>query len=446
MEKKRRRWLPGGSAVLPLGFLIIILAGTGLLMLPVSSRQGSLGFFDALFTAVSATCVTGLTVVDTGRWFTDFGHAVLLILIQIGGLGFMTLASYMFQTMRRRVSMRDRMVLEETVGRSGSQSAGSIAGAAVKLTLLTEGLGALLLSFRFVPQFNWGRGIWYAIFHSVSAFCNAGFDLMGGGVSLTDYAGDPLVMGTVMALIIIGGLGFIVLQDLRRPKKGRGPEVHTRLVLMMSGGLILGGTLLFLLIEWNNPGTLGGKSVGEKVLAALFQSVTCRTAGFNSIDQAQLRDASKALSAALMFIGAAPAGTAGGIKVTTAAVLFLELRALLRNRQDAEAFGFRVSRDAARRALGLFVGAGLLAFASVMVLSLQEPQLSMIDLLYECVSALGTVGLSCGVTAQVSLFGRGLLCLLMYVGRIGLLSLLFMLSGQSRPEVLRRPEGQILIG
>lgn len=441
MNQKLLHWSRG--LAVPAGFALIILLGAGLLMLPAASAEMPLSFGEALFTAISATCVTGLTLIDTGRRLTVLGQAILLLLIQVGGLGFMTLAAGLFQSARRRISLHDRLILEDTVGHGAAQTTRDMARAAVRLTFGVEGAGALLLALRFVPRFGWVRGLWYAVFHSISAFCNAGFDLMGGGQSLSAFVGDAFVNIVILSLIILGGLGFIVLQDLRRRSR---LQMQTRLVLCVSAGLIAGGTVLFWLIERTNPATLAGRPFGEALLASLFQSVTCRTAGFNTISQAGLRDAGKLLSAVLMFIGAAPAGTGGGIKVTTAAVLLLESAAFLRGRHDAEAFGCRIPRDAVRRAVGLTFCAVLLLCLTTAVISLLEPELAFIDILYECASALGTAGLSCGVTAAASGLSLGIFGALMYIGRVGLLSLLFLLNRRRTPEVLRRPESPLMIG
>ncbi len=430
--------------ILPLGFFAIICIGTALLMLPSASNVKTT-LFEAFFTATSASCVTGLVIADTGTRFTVFGQAIILALIQLGGLGFMTAASLLFILLRHRVSLKQRMTLAEGLGEDRLQGVMRLALSAVKLTFVCEAAGAILLALRFVPQFGFPLGLWRAVFTSISAFCNAGFDIMGNYVSLMHYADDAYVCTVVMLLIIVGGLGFAVIADLRSKRYFRYFSLHTKLVLCGTIALIFGGALLFFLLEYSNPATLGSLGTGGKALAALFQSVTCRTAGFNTIDQLSLNDASKLLSCVLMFIGGSPAGTAGGIKVTTMITLLLTVRAFATGRPDAEAFGRRLRPLAARRALCMFLAAFSCIIIAVMALSLLQKDAPFIDLLFEAASALGTVGLSTGVTTYASTASRAVLCLLMYTGRVGLLTLTLSLT-RIKPSALRYPEGNIMIG
>ncbi len=433
--------------ILPLGYLSIIAIGTLLLMLPAASREGALSFFEALFTATSASCVTGLVVVDTGSRFTLFGQGVILTLIQLGGLGFMTLATVLFGLTGKKISLRGRLTAGESIGEDGLGDVPALCRRAAIYTLACEGVGAVLLSIRFIGLFGPAKGVWYGVFHSVSAFCNAGFDLIGGFRSLTPYGNDPLVCLTVCALIITGGIGFAVIYELGRPKKPSGLSLHTRVVLLATGGLLLLGFLVTLAVEWANPATLGPLTLAEKLHAALFQSVTLRTAGFNTIDQAGLRDASKLFACVMMFIGGAPAGTAGGVKVTTVAVLFLTVRAFLQNNEETVAFGRRLSPFAVRRALCVFFIGLLLILLTAMGISISEgDSLPFLDILYETASALGTVGLSVGVTAAANTFSRALLCLLMYLGRAGILTIALAIGGKTDEPALRYPEGNIMIG
>ena len=437
--------------VLPLGFLAIILAGTLLLMSPHASVERlSLPFSEALFTATSATCVTGLIVVDTGVYFSLFGQVVLLLLIQIGGLGFMTMATLLFGMTHRRVSLHERLSMAEGIGDASLQSVVDSCRAAMKITFLSELIGAALLALRFVPQFGLPRGLWYSVFHSVSAFCNAGFDLFGGYRSLTAYAGDPLVLLTVMALIVTGGLGFAVIGDVRQHwRDARKMRLMSKLVLLGTAILIVGGAAAFLGLEYDNERTLGALPFGEKALNALFQSVTLRTAGFNAVDQASLGEASKGVGVLLMLAGGAPASTAGGLKITTILTLFIAVRAYLHGRSDAVVFGRTIPLSQVRRALTLFVFGMVFLFSFTVAISVIEGgALGIWDILYEATSAFCTVGVSVGVSGAASTASRMMLTLMMYIGRVGFLTLAMALTeGGLRSEaVLRYPREEVMIG
>lgn len=432
--------------ILPLGFLLVIVLGTGLLMLPAATRTGEIALFDAIFTATSASCVTGLTVVDTQTYFTAFGQAVVLLLIQVGGLGFMIMTTFLFLIMRRQISLRNRVILKEAMGEASLTSAQQMMQAAIRYTFAVEGAGALLLSFRFVPRFGMAKGIWYSVFHSVSAFCNAGFDLLGAEGSLQHYVADPLVNTTIMLLIILGGLGFTVIHNIIGYRRYHRLMMQTRVVLVMTGTLILVGTLLFFVFEYHNPATMGALSVPDKLWASLFQSVTCRTAGFFSIPQAELQDASKLLSCILMFIGAAPGGTGGGIKITTLAVLLLTIRALVQGKKEVEVYGRRFDLSTLRRALCLFMFALGVIFLGLLSVSIAESGANMLDLGYELCSALGTAGLTAGVTGSGSMFTKAVLCIFMYLGRVGLMTLVASLGREETEPVVQYPTGNIMIG
>ncbi len=475
-EQKRYHKGISPIRILPLGFLCVALIGALLLMLPIASRGEPLGFFDALFTATSASCVTGLVVVDTGTHFTLFGQIVILALIQMGGLGFMTAATLLFRATRRRISLRSRMTLAESFGEDRLQGIIHLCISAAKYTFFIEACGAALLCLRFVPDYGL-HGVWLSVFHSVSAFCNAGFDLMGGFSSLMRYVGDPLVNFTIMALIVTGGLGFSVIAELREQRRFSRLSMHAKLVLLASGALILFGAVLFLVFEAGNPATMGGLTAPQKALAALFQSITCRTAGFNTIPQETLTDASKFLSSILMIIGGSPArhggrdrrpaaafsfpppvltrggppaGTAGGIKVTSVAVLLLTAHACIRNHRDTELFGRRLSAVSVRRALCLAIIAVLVLSAALIGITLAEQHshanLDFLDFFFEATSALGTVGLTAGLTASASTFTRAILCAMMYLGRAGIMTIALAIGGRTDDPAVRYPEGNILIG
>ena len=442
--KQRREIRP--IRILPIGFFLVIVIGTLLLKLPMATRGGSIGWFDAAFTVTSASCVTGLTVVDTFGYFTDFGHVILLLLIQVGGLGFMTMTTFLFMVMRHQISLRSRVILKEAMGEENMVSAQKMMRAAVRYTFVIEGMGTLLLAIRFVPRFGWGRGLWYSVFHSISAFCNAGFDLMGVEGSLQGYVGDPIVNTTIMLLIICGGLGFVVIHNLVNYKKQRKLLMQTKIVLLAYGFLLVAGAVLFFVFEFNNEATMGRLTLGEKIWASLFQSVTCRTAGFFSVNQAGLTDAGKLLSCILMLIGAAPGGAAGGIKVTTVMVILLTIRAFVRGKEDVEVFGRRIDLSTVRRALCLFVFALGILLAAMLAISVADPHLNMLDIAYELCSALATVGLTGGVTAAGGIFTRSILCIFMYFGRVGLLTLVASLGREESRSVIRYPSGNIMIG
>ena len=429
------------------GFFLIIMAGTCFLMLPISSRQGEwTGFLDALFTATSATCVTGLVVFDTYTHWSLFGQLIILMLIQIGGLGFVTIGVGFSILFRRRIGLRQRDLMKESV------NALEIAGV-VKLvrkilmgTLLFEGLGAGLLSSRFVPRFGPVKGIYYGIFHSISAFCNAGFDLMGCQEefsSFTSYVGDPLINLTLMALIVIGGLGFVVWSELSIKKlHWKNYSLHTKLVLVTTVVLILGGALFLFLFEQGN--TLEGMNGGEQVLASLFGSVTARTAGFNTVDTGALHQESKFLTILLMFVGGSPGSTAGGVKTTTIAVMLIYIASYLKG-SDCNVFHRRISDEIVKKASMVFCLNLMLGIISVLII-LATSSLATEDILFEVYSAISTVGMSTGITRSLNVTGKIVIALLMFCGRIG--SLTFALSLVQKPETakLTLPVERITIG
>ena len=442
---KVRQWT--ATRILTVGFACMILVGSILLSLPIASRSGEqIPFLNALFTSASATCVTGLTVYDTWTRFTGFGQVVILLLIQIGGLGFMTVAILFSLAVGRRIGLRERSLLAEAV--SSMQLGGVVRLVRRTLigTAIFEGAGAAILAIRFIPLFGLGRGIWFAVFHSVSAFCNAGFDLMGiqkPSASLMYFLNDPLVVFTIAALIIVGGIGFVVWNDLIESHfRLRKLKLHTRAVLISTLTLIVAGTLLFLLLERN--GVLAGMSAGGRFLAAFFQSVTPRTAGFNTVDIASLSDGGKLVTMLLMFIGAAPGGTGGGVKVTTLVVVAAAVNASLRNREDISIWHFRLDAETLRRAFcGMAVYAAL-TLGGILVLCIQGIPLA--DSAFECLSAIGTVGLSTGITESLPPLSRVVMILLMYAGRVGSLTVFLAVSRSNRSGKIRNPVGKIIVG
>ncbi len=460
-NKNRRRFIGSlvqhlyrrsGFNALPmiaLGFLGIILLGSLLLTLPVASATGvRVPWFDTLFTATSAVCVTGLVVRDTGTAYSTFGHVVLLVLIQIGGLGFMTFATMLFRIIGRSVSMRERMIIQDSLNEDDMGGVVQLIGWVARSAFTVEFVGALLFAIRLVPMYGPLKGAFFAVFHSVSAFCNAGFDLFGGGRSLTGFTGDVLMNLTAVGLVVIGGLGFGVLHDMLKKRSFRKYRLHTKLVLVSYFALLFGGMAIVLALEWNNPGTLGPLSVKDKLLAALFQSMTLRTAGFNTVDQGALRDCTKLIGGFLMLIGAAPASTGGGIKVTTLAILVLTVRMVARGESSIVVFERRIDRELIQRTIAITFIAMAVAFMDICALSILQPGAAFLDLYYECVSAVGTVGISAIGSANLVPLARILIIITMYIGRIGPLTmaLLFMRRQSRSRELIRYPEDRVMIG
>lgn len=435
------------TRLIALGFLALILVGTLLLMLPIASKETSATFSEALFTATSATCVTGLVVRDTFTSWSGFGQAVILILIQIGGLGLMTVITLFSFALGKRLGLYNRIVLMQSAGNMTLSGVSNLVRKIIPFAFVVEGTGAILLSFRFIPEFGWGKGIWFSLFHSVSAFCNAGFDLMGGRSpfsSLTYYVTDPFVILTLSALVIIGGLGFLVWRDVTNCGFHFSKyQLHTKLVLASSGILLIGGWLLFLIFEWN--ASMSELTAPGKILAAFFQSVSPRTAGFNSIDLTRLSESGNLLSNVLMLIGGSPGSTAGGMKTTTVAVLLLCTWTSARGRRRDNVFRYSLNRDMLRQACSIVMIYLTMAIFAIMLLCAIEP-VSMKEAMFEVNSAIATVGSTLGITPYLSLAGRLLIILLMFVGRLGGLTFTLIFA-QQRPEPpIDRPTGKLLIG
>ena len=433
--------------IIALGFFLMIIAGTILLMLPWASRSGtSAGFLTSLFTATSASCVTGLVVQDTFLHWSVFGQVVILILIQIGGLGFMTIATFFFLFMRRKMGLRNREVLSESINVS---RVGEIQGLARKILVGTaafEIIGAAVLAIRFIPMYGPAKGLWFSVFHSVSAFCNAGFDLMGGSgayASMTSFSGDALVTVTLIVLILMGGLGFVVWADLAEKRlRFRRWRLQTKVVLSASALLVLIPAVLFYLMEQNVSGA--GRSAGEQILCALFNSVTPRTAGMSTVDLGTLSDGSKLLTAILMFIGGCPGSTAGGVKTVTFVVALGFLIARFRGASYVGMFGRRVPDDAVAKAFTVIGFNLILGLIGTLIITASGFSLS--DAMLEAFSAIGTVGLSTGITRQLGTICRIVLIFMMYCGRLGSVSFATaLLEQRSRPPV-SSPAEELLIG
>ena len=443
MKKKRIRLSP--NQIIAIGFLSIILAGALLLMLPFANRSGQgLSFLDSLFTATSATCVTGLVVADTWTQFNLLGQLILLVLIQVGGLGYMTMVLMASMLLGRKIGLRQRGLMAESVSAERLSDSVALLRYILTGTAAIEGTGAVLLAFRFIPELGFSQGAWYALFHSVSAFCNAGFDLMGFREpysSLTHYVYDPLVNLTACALVLLGGLGFLVWRDVW--EKGlhfRRYSLHSKLILTATVLLTLGGAALFWLAERAN--LLAGMSPAQQALCALFQAVSPRTAGFNTVDLAQLTSAGGLLTIVLMFIGAGPGSTGGGVKITTVVVCLLTLASYIRGRREVGAFNRRLDEEQIHRAAaGVTLYMTLVLSGGFLLLATQTLQ----DALFEIFSAMSTVGLSTGITRALSPFNRALLIVMMFCGRIGSLTMMMALA-QRLPPRIKDPVEHITIG
>lgn len=430
------------------GFLGVILAGTLLLMMPVSSRTGEVSsFLNCLFTATSASCVTGLVVYDTWSHWSLFGQLVILTLIQIGGLGFVTIGVFLSIVLRRRIGLKERGLMQESVN---TLQIGGVVRLAKKIILGTaffEGAGAILLSIRFIPQLGLVRGIYYGIFHSISAFCNAGFDLMGFQgpySSLVNYYDDWLVNLVVISLIVIGGIGFIVWEDLsRHGLHFRRYMLHTKLVLLTTFILLFGSAWLFYRFEAEN--LLPGMDWSGKFLTSLFSSATARTAGFNTVDTGALTDASKMLTVILMFIGGSPGSTAGGVKTTTIVVMYLHLWSTIQRTYGVNAFDRRLEDDVLKRASSIFMVNLTLALGAALFIMATE-RLPVMDVLFETFSAIGTVGMTTGVTRDLNSASRLAVIFLMYCGRVGSLSFALSFTQHKKVARVQQPVGRITIG
>ena len=451
---KKIRFSLSTTQLILLSFVAAILVGSALLMLPFSSATGdSVGFVDALFTATTATCVTGLVTLPTATAWSPFGQAVILLLIQIGGLGIITVMSGVMLMLNKKMGIGDRLLVQDAFNLNTMSGLARFIKKVLLGTFIIEGVGALLYMTVFVPRFG-ARGIWISVFNSVSAFCNAGIDVFSEN-SLCDYATHPLINAVTSALVVLGGLGYIVWWDVLRVVKSRSKKnrrifrhlsLHSKIALTATAVLLLLGTLLFLAFEYNNPKTIGELSLFDKLQVAAFQSVTTRTAGFASVPQENLTGASAALSVLLMVIGGSPVGTAGGMKTVTVAVLLCSAFATVRNKRSATVFGRSISESSIRKALAVAVT--FIAICSVStVLLMATNSVSAIDAVYETVSATATVGLSRSLTPSLNLAGKLIIIATMYLGRVGPISLAVALgSGNESQNVISEPSEDINIG
>lgn len=435
-----------------LGFALLILMGACLLNLPFATRSGnSVGFTDALFTSTSAVCVTGLVVVDTNTIYNRFGHIVIIVLIQLGGLGIMFLSTMFSLLIGRRMGLKERLTIQESISLTSLSGVVRILTKILIVTLIIEGIGALILSTRLIPIYGISMGIFKSIFHAVSAFCNAGFDVFGSPgkeyVSLVPFQNDPVIILTIGFLIIIGGLGFIVWRDVSKVKSPSHYMLHTKLVLIMTMSLLVIGTLLFLIFESQNPNTLKPLPMPQKLWNAFFQSVTPRTAGYNSIPIAEMTLPSKFITVILMFIGASPGSTGGGIKVTTFFVILLSVIATIKGQEEVSAFSKSISFSVIQKSLAIFFISGLIVAVSTMVLLIYKEG-SFIDVLLEATSAFGTVGLSASITPHLHTVSKYQIILTMFLGRVGPLSAAIALSfhQSNKQKPFNYPEGKVNVG
>jgi len=432
--------------IIALGYFIMICLGTMLLMLPIASKGESATFIESLFTTTSATCVTGLVLRDTATAWSGFGQAVILVLIQVGGLGFMTMATLFFKLLRKQMGLREKELIAEGINTSQVGSILNMSAFILKGTLIFEGTGALLLAVRFIPRFGFGKGIWYSVFHSVSAFCNAGFDLFGAEFepycSLVPFSADAYVNIIIIALITIGGLGFFVWEDLLAKKfRARKWALHTKLVITTSAILLFGGALIFFFTE-----DASDMSTKEHILTSLFASATARTAGFNTTDTAAMSEAGVLTSIILMFIGGSSGSIAGGIKTTTAAVLVLFALSQVRRQQTNAVFGREIAPEALKKAVTVFLFNLILALTGSVIICAIQKDMSLSQILFEVFSAVGTVGMTMGITRDLALVSKIVLVFLMYCGRVGSVSFaLAMLEKRARPAV-SYPREEITIG
>lgn len=438
------------TKVIAVMFAFIILLGACLLNLPAASRSGiSCGFRAALFTATSATCVTGLSLFDTYTQWSGFGQTVILLLIQIGGLGFMSAATLVVFALRRRIGLKQRLVMAQALSVSDMDGIVKLQKTVLIGSFSIEAMGALILILRFWPEYGFATAVKWGVFHSVSAFCNAGFDIFGSitpGASLMEFQSDPVVLLTLGTLVVFGGLGFLVWQEIAEKRKFRSLSVYARLVLLTTSGLLLLGWILMLLLEWNNPDTLGTMSVSDKLLNGLFQSITLRTAGFASVDQSLLTEGGKAVSMVLMLIGGSSGSTAGGLKTVTFVVLLLFVGTRARGKTTACVFKRTIPENQVLDAMTIAMVMLFLAVFGGIFISATSP-VGFTDALYESVSALATVGLTAGVTGSLSIPAQLLVIVYMYFGRVGVLTIsLGFLMGNRAEERFRYARTDLLIG
>lgn len=457
-NRQRKRFSP--TRRIAFSFFAVILIGSFLLNLPMSQNR-SVSFIDHLFVATSATCVTGLVPLTVVDEYTLIGQIIIIILIQIGGLGFLTLLNMIVVAFKRKLSYTNKIIMQEALNQNSMKDIARYIKRVIQYTFFFEFVGAIGLSFVFVPEFGLIKGLYYSLFHSISAFCNAGFDILGSQ-SLMHYQTDVWLNMVIAGLIIAGGLGFVVWVDLRYSWKKYKEKfkvfqfkrfvfilsIHTKIVLYATGGLLLLGTLLFLLLEYNNNATIGNLPLFDKILVSFFQSTTLRTAGFATVNMAYLYDPTKMMMSLIMFIGGSPAGTAGGIKTVTFVIILLYIRSLVKGSDNVKVLHRTISDQVVKRALTISIVSFFMAIVGLFMLSVFEPH-SFIDLLFEVFSAFATVGLTAGVTPLLSTAGKIVIIILMYIGRIGPITMVLIFAkrySQMKGKDVVYPTSDVLIG
>ena len=450
----RKKFALSTTQIILLSFLATILIGSGLLALPISSADGeAVPYLDALFTATTSTCVTGLVTLPTVSAWSVFGQIVILLLIQIGGLGIITIMSGLMLLLNKKMGIGDRLLIQDAFNLNTMSGLAKFVKNVLFGTLIIEGIGAVLYMLVFIPEFG-ARGIWISVFSSVSAFCNAGMDIIAEN-SLCNYATNPLINIVTSLLIILGGLGYIVWWDVLRVVRSRSPKsrrvfrhltLHAKIAITVTAGLILFGAILIFIFEYANPLTIGEMSLFDKIQVSFFQSVTTRTAGFASVPQEDLTNASAAVSMILMIIGGSPVGTAGGIKTVTIAVLICSAVATIRNQNSAALFGRRISEDSIKKAVAVVVMFMTICATSAILL-MATTNASALDAVYETVSATATVGLSRNLTATLNTYGKLIIIVTMYFGRVGPISLAVALGSKNESQnVISEPTEDISVG
>lgn len=433
--------------ILAVGFIMLIILGAIILSLPISSKSGTYtNFLDSLFTSTSAVCVTGLVAVDTGTYWNGFGQFIIILLIQIGGLGFMSIAVFVAALMGKKITLKDRLYVQESMNTLTIEGLVKMVKYVIKFTFIVELIGALFLSTQFIPSFGIGKGIIYSVFHSVSAFCNAGFDIFGDFSSLTNYNTNPIILMTLTLLIIIGGLGFTVIIEIWNYKKTKRLSVHSKIVISLTLSLIVFATIFIFLLEYKNNKTIGNMNLLDKMVNSLFTAVSPRTAGFNSIALDKMTTASIFLTIFLMFIGGSPGSTAGGLKTTTFGVAILTLISVIKGRDDTEAFGRKFSKELVYKAFALLMLGMVLVITVTMILSITEYNIPFISIFFEATSAFGTAGLTLGITQGLSSIGKVIIIITMYCGRVGPLTVMLALMRKQNTRGFSYPEGKVLIG
>ena len=441
------------AQVMVIGFGAVILFGALILNLPIVAKNGeSIGFLNALFTATSAVCVTGLIVVDTATYWNQFGQIVIITLIQIGGLGFMTIATMFSLLIGKKINLRERLLIQESLNQKDLSGLVKLTRYIIMMTFTIEAIGALLLSIVFIPEFGLLKGIWFSIFHSISAFCNAGFDLMGtitGEYSSITYFVDNILINLVVAtLIILGGIGFPVILDVINNRKYSKLNIHSKLVINTTAILITIGFLFILIAEFNNDHSLGGLTIKEKILSSFFQSVTLRTAGYTTIDLTVLKESTIFLMIILMLMGASPASTGGGLKTTTIATLYLTVKSFILGKEDIEVYQRRLSDETVKKSIGIFFIGVSIAILGTLILTVVNPEFTLLESSFEIISAFSTAGLSLGGTQSLTALGKIVVIILMFLGRVGSLTIFIALlsKGNRMKSKIRYAEGKIIVG